>query len=84
MSIVSVRVDRETKKKMERYRDVNWSEVIRRAIRARLEIEESLRSPIDRARAERAAMEMERIRAKTSGRWRGAEEIRRWREEGKP
>jgi len=81
MTVVSVRVDDETKRKMDSYKDVNWSEVIRRAIRARVEVEKRLRRQIDRARALRASEDMERLRAKTSGKWSGVEEIRRWREE---
>lgn len=81
MRVVSVRVDEETKAKMDLYKDVNWSEVIRRAIKARVEVEERLRSRIDRARALKASEDMERLRAKTSGKWSGVEEIRKWREE---
>ncbi|MFQ6074597.1 MAG: hypothetical protein ACE5Z5_00485 [Candidatus Bathyarchaeia archaeon] len=39
-----------------------------------------MRSRIDRARALRASQDMERLRAKTSGKWSGVGEIRRWRE----
>lgn len=81
MKVVSVRVDEETKAKMDLYKDVNWSEVIRRAIKARVEVEERLHSRIDRARALKASEDMERLRAKTSGKWSGVEEIRKWREE---
>jgi len=80
MKVVSVRVDEETKAKMDLYKDVNWSEVIRRAIKARIEVEERLRRRIDRAKALKASEDMERLRAKTSGKWSGAEEIRKWRE----
>ncbi len=79
MKVVSVKVDDRTKKKMESFRDINWSEVIRRSIRRRLETEEALRMGIDRKRAMRAAMSMDRMREKTSGRWSGSEEIRKWR-----
>lgn len=79
MKVVSVKVDDRTKKKMESLPDINWSEVIRRSIRRRLETEESLRKGIDRKRAMRAAMSMDRMRKMTSGRWSGSEEIRKWR-----
>jgi len=80
VKVVSVRVDEKTKAQMDLYRDVNWSEVVRRAIQNRVEVEARLRGKMDRARALRAAEDMERLRAKTSGKWSGVEEIRRWRE----
>jgi len=80
LKVVSLRVDEKTKARMDLYKDVNWSEVLRRAIQSRVEVEARLRAKIDRARAMRAAEDMERLRAKTSGKWSGTEEIRRWRE----
>lgn len=80
MKVVSVKVDDETKKKMESFPDINWSEVVRKSIRRRLEMEEALRKGIDRKRALKAAMSMDKLRKRTSGRWSGAEEIRKWRE----
>ena len=80
MKVVSVKVDDYTKAKMEKLREVNWSEVIRRAIMERIELEESLHTEIDKRRAIHASEEMEKIRQKTSGKWSGVEEIRKWRE----
>ncbi|MFQ6128580.1 MAG: VapB-type antitoxin [Thermoplasmata archaeon] len=80
MKVVSVKVDEETKKKMESFPDINWSEVIRRSISRRLETEEALRKGIDRKRALRAAMSMDRLRKRSSGQWSGSEEIRKWRQ----
>jgi len=77
---VSVKVDEETKSKMELFSDVNWAEVIRSAIKRRLEIEEDIRKPINKARALRASKHMLKIKSKTSGKWSGTEEIRKWRE----
>ena len=80
MNPINIRIDDETKARMESYPDINWSEVIRRAIKERLEIEKALRGKkFDQARAIRAATAMNRLRAKTSGKWNGAEEIRKWR-----
>ena len=79
LRVVSFKVDEETKAKMDALKDVNWSEVIRRAVKEKVETEERLRQKIDRARALRASEDMERLRSKTSGRWSGVEEIRRWR-----
>jgi hypothetical protein len=72
-------VDDETMRRMDSYRDVDWSEVIRRAIRARVEVEERMRRRIDRVKALKASEDMERLRAKTPGRWSGVEEVRKWR-----
>jgi len=80
VKVVSIKVDDETKERMESFADVNWSHVIRGAIRTRLETEESLRRGIDRRRALRAAEGIDAIRAKMSGGWSGAEEVRRWRD----
>ncbi len=80
MKSISMRIDDETKARMETHPDINWSEIVRRAIKERLEIEESLRvKKFDHARALRATKTMTRLRAKTSGKWNGAEEIRKWR-----
>jgi hypothetical protein len=80
MKPISMRIDEKTKARMEAYPDINWSEIIRRAIKERLDIEESLRGKkFDHARALRATKTMMHLRAKTSGKWNGAEEIRKWR-----
>ena len=80
MKVVSVKVDEGTKSRMEPVPDVNWSEVLRAAIRVRLEAEEDLRKDLDPRRALRAAKGMDAIRARMSGRWSGSKEIRRWRD----
>ncbi|MGH9878410.1 MAG: hypothetical protein ACRD5H_12305 [Nitrososphaerales archaeon] len=77
---ISVKVDEETKSRMETFSDVNWADVIRAAIRRRLEIEEDVRRPINKARAIKASKHMLKIKSKTSGKWSGVEEIRKWRE----
>lgn len=38
MKPINIRIDDETKAKMESYPDINWSEIIRRAIKERLKI----------------------------------------------
>jgi len=80
MKVISIRVDEEVKKKMDEWSDINWSEVVRRAIETKLETEKYLRGRIDKARALKAADDMDRLRAKTSGKWSGVGEIRKWRE----
>jgi len=77
---ISVKVDEETKSRMELFSDVNWAEVIRSAIKRRLELEEDMRKPINKARAIKASKHMLKLKSKTSGKWSGVEEIRKWRE----
>ncbi len=78
---MSVKVDDETKRRMDGLRDLNWSEVVRTAIERRLEAEEALRRPIDRARAKRAGQAMDRLRESLpAGDYDLAKEIRKWRD----
>lgn len=76
-----MKVDAATKKRMARLRDINWSEVLREAIRRRLEIEEWLRTPIDRRRAMAAARRMDAFRASVGpSDFDSTKEIRKWRD----
>lgn len=78
MAVISVRVDPETKRKMEAYKHINWSEVVREAIRERLRAEE--RSLV------RAVLLNEKLRRKAPKGWSSVEVVRYWREHryGKP
>lgn len=81
MEGVSFKVDAATKRRMARLRDINWSEVLREAIRRRLEIEERLRAPIDRRRAFEAARRMDAFRAHVGpSDFDSTKEIRKWRD----
>ena len=82
MALITVRIDDRLRDKMKRLRHVNWSEVIRAAIAERISLEESIaaRNRIDPERLQRAIADQDRLRAKTSGTWSGAEEVRKWRE----
>jgi len=80
MKAESFRLGEETKVKMERYKDINRNEAIRDTIERRMEIEEGLRGGIDKERALKASEDMKRLKSKSSGKWSGVEEIRRWRE----
>lgn len=81
MAIFTVRIDEKLKKKMEKLKHINWSEVVRQAISNMIE-NESINSgrKINFERVMSAAKEQDRLRTKTSGSWSGAEEIRKWRE----
>ncbi|MEE9173475.1 MAG: hypothetical protein V3U30_00700 [Thermoplasmata archaeon] len=81
MAVVSVKVDEETKRRMARLRDINWSEVVRVAIRRRLELEETLRAPVDRREAAEAARRMDAFRERIGpSDYDSTREIRRWRD----
>jgi Arc/MetJ-type ribon-helix-helix transcriptional regulator len=82
MTIVTVRLDERLKSKMKRLRHVNWSEVIRAAIAERIWLEESIaaRRSINLDLLRNAIADQDRLRAKSSGVWSGAEEVRKWRE----
>lgn len=82
MALITVRIDDRLRDKMKRLRHVNWSEVIRAAIAERISLEESIaaRNRIDPERLQRAIADQDRLRAKTSGTWSGAEEVRKRRE----
>jgi len=70
MTTISIRVDEELKEKMKELENVNWPRYLREAI-------------IDRIREEemrKACRIMDEIASKTSGKWSGAKEIRRWRD----
>ncbi|MEZ0318447.1 MAG: hypothetical protein ABWK05_00420 [Pyrobaculum sp.] len=76
MEVVSFRVSRELKKKMEELSHVNWSEVVRRAIAEEVARQEALR--IDRERALRALLELYSLRQEAGG-WDSLAEIKKWR-----
>jgi len=73
MPVISVRVSDDIKRRMERFKHINWSEVIRRAIVKVLEEEE-------RRNLAKAVLLNERIRKKAPKGWSSVEVIRYWRE----
>jgi len=73
MTVITVRVDEETKAKMDSV-DVNWSEVIRSAIKRRIEEEK-------RRNLAKAVLINEELRRPTRGEERAEEIIRRFRDE---
>jgi len=73
MAIISVRVSDEIKKRMDRLRHINWSEVIRRAIVKTLEEEEG-------RNLAKAVLLNEKIRKRAPEGWSSVEAIRYWRE----
>ncbi|MHA1609700.1 MAG: hypothetical protein ACTSUJ_06810 [Candidatus Njordarchaeales archaeon] len=73
MPVVSVRVSEEIKRRMDRLKHINWSEVIRRAIIKVLEEEEG-------RNLAKALLINERIRKKAPEGWDSTELIRFWRD----
>ena len=80
-SIVSFRVDKKLKAKMDRLRHINWSELLRRYVKSVVEQEERrLRASRDLAAMKRAVEEMDRLARLCEGsKWIGEEEVIRWR-----
>lgn len=73
MSIITVRVDEETKKKMSQMQHVNWSGVLREAIDRKL-AQESGRN------FAKAVLTTDKVRKKAPSGWNSVEVIRFWRE----
>lgn len=73
------RIPREVKERMKRFRNVNWSEVVRRAILERLAIEEA-RVEMLRAAKEMDAVRMELLKNYGPTDYDSTEVIRYWRE----
>lgn len=80
MAVLTVRVDDKLKERMAKCKELNWSEFIRSAIEERVEIEAAQERHLDQGRLEEAIKTQDRIRAKTSGKWSGVKEIRKWRD----
>jgi len=73
LPVVSVRVSEEIKRRMDRLKHINWSEVIRRAIIKVLEEEEG-------RNLAKALLINEKIRKKAPEGWDSTELIRFWRD----
>ncbi|MCS7365303.1 MAG: hypothetical protein NDF54_07705 [archaeon GB-1867-035] len=42
MSIITIRIPKELKEKMRKYKEINWSEVIRKALEEKIRIQEKI------------------------------------------
>ena len=78
VEVVSARVDEDTRRRMRRLRHVNWSEVVRAAIKEKIREEESRRE-VDPVEVEEALRLMDQVRRPRPG-FDGTEEIRKWRD----
>jgi hypothetical protein len=81
LTLLSVKVDSRLKERMKKFPQINWSEVMRKAVEDRLQMEEALarERKIDRNLV-KASMEVQDIiREKSQGVWSATREIRKWR-----
>jgi len=81
VSVISFRVDKRLKARIERLRHINWSELLRRYVEAVVEQEERrMRPSKDPEVIKRAIREMDRLAGMSEGSgWMGDEEVVRWR-----
>ncbi len=77
--VVSFRIDKKLKEKMDKLKHINWSEVVRRAIYETIVREEAKMRSKDFEKIKRAALRAELLSRRVEG-WSSVEEIRRWRE----
>lgn len=77
--VVSFRIDKKLKEKMDKLKHINWSEVVRRAIYETIVREEAKLRRRDPERIRRAALKSEELSRRVEG-WSSVEAIRRWRE----
>jgi hypothetical protein len=79
-----VKVDGKLRERMNRFPQINWSQVMRKAVEDRLQIEEALthRRRIDRNLLKASIEVQDRIRQKSRGTWSATKEIRKWRTAG--
>jgi hypothetical protein len=83
-SVDFIKVSEELKERMKKYPYINWSEVARRAIIKRIELEEPISSiEIELELLNEAIKIQDQIRKKTNPtrEWSSIEEIRKWREQ---
>jgi len=76
MTVITVRIDEETKKMMDKI-NINWSEAIRQAIRRTIEEERE-------KNLAKAVLINERIKKKSRGELKAEDIIRRFRDERRP
>jgi Arc/MetJ-type ribon-helix-helix transcriptional regulator len=77
--VISFRISKELKRRMDRLKYINWSEVVRRTIQEVVAEEEAKLTSKDLARVRRATLKSEELSRRIEG-WKSVEEIRRWRE----
>ena len=76
---MSVKVDKETRNKMRRLANADWSETIRRAINETIEREELAERNVDPRDIKEGLKIAQSIRRPSKG-WDSTKEIRKWRD----
>jgi len=82
MAQLTIRMPEPLRRQMKRFREVNWSEVTRKAIEARILLEMTRRQKDRHVMVEAAKMQDEIARilaSRYTGPWSGVEVIRYWR-----
>lgn len=80
MAIVNFRVDEEVKKKMDRLKHLNWSELLRRHVAEVIEEEENKSlAEKDLRRLRKGVQSIHRLRSRSPKDWKGAEVVMYWR-----
>ena len=78
--VISFRIDEKLKRKMEKLRHINWSDIVRKAIQETIEREEErLRRKKNVQKVKEALARNIALERKVEG-WSSVEEIRKWRE----
>ncbi len=78
--VVSFRISRKLKKRMDELRHINWSEVVRRAIQEVVMREEAKMRRKNLEAIKRASLRCRELSRRVEG-WSSTREIRRWREQ---
>lgn len=73
MPLLTVKIDDELRKRISRMKNVNWSEVVRNAIRLHL-------AKGEQRDLVKATLMNEKLRKRPVGRWDSVEVVRYWRE----
>lgn len=80
MAIVNFRVDEEIKKKMDRLKHLNWSEILRQYVSKVVEEEEKKSlAKKDFRRIKRSIKIIHKLRLRSPKDWKGAEVVMYWR-----
>ena len=84
MTVFSVRIPGDLKKKMDDLSSINWSEEVRLYLRQRVQEEQERRNidPLKLERASKSADDLRLIHKAESG-WNSTDELRKWREHRK-
>jgi metal-responsive CopG/Arc/MetJ family transcriptional regulator len=78
MATISFKIPEDLKREMDKYPQINWSEILRTLLQEKLK-EMKRQRPIDRKKLQRAVESSNRLRSETPN-WDSTEVVRFWRE----